>query len=102
MVFKTSLAFKIMQLDYYGWKTIKGLLTIETNQQKPWLWDLCLDGTPIRRGYNDPNQAAFDANKSDVGDERINSILKKIYVPSDLSQWLQAPCEQFQNKQQHN
>jgi hypothetical protein len=97
-----GLVLKIMHAEYYEWPTIKGRLTIEIDQQKPWLWDLCLDGTPLRRGYNDPDKAAFDANRSDVGDPRINSILRGIYAPGDLRVWSQSRSEQASKNNENN
>jgi hypothetical protein len=87
-----------MFADYYAW----GKLSIEKNKHDSWLWDLCLNGTPIKSGYNDPNQAADEAHKKDVGDEEINSILKRHYAPSDLRVWNQSPRKSFQNNHENN
>ena len=77
-------------------------MTIENDQEHPWLWDLCLNGSPLRKGYTDPDQAAFEANAKDVGDPRINSILQGVYVPSDLRNWSPSPLKQFPQNNQRN
>jgi hypothetical protein len=87
-----------MYADYYRW----GKLTIEKDTQNPWLWDLCLNGTPLRKGYIDPNQAAYEANHADVGDSGINSILKGNYAPSDLRVWSQSRGDVFRNNNERN
>jgi hypothetical protein len=87
-----------MFANYYSW----GKLSIEKNKLHPWLWDLCLNGAPLKSGYNDPDQAASEANESDVGDEGINSVLRKHYAPGDLSQWSQSSSKPFQTNHQNN
>ena len=89
---------KRMFSGYYTW----GKFSIEKNKHHPWLWDLCLNGAPLQKGYEDPNQAAFDAHQSDVGDKVKNSILKKYFAPSDLRQWSESPNKHFRNNQQNN
>jgi hypothetical protein len=91
-----------MHSDYYEWRTAKGPLTIEKSHQHPWCWDLCLNGMPIQKGYNDPNQAVVDANKSDFGDETKNSILKGIFVHWDIKQWSTWPSQTVEKKHQNN
>jgi len=86
----------------YRWPTPKGDLTIEKDNEHPWLWDLCFNGAPLRKGYTDPDKAAWEANQSDVGDEKINSFLRNFFAPSDLRQWMQMPARTFQNSNQNN
>ena len=77
-------------------------MTIELDDRSPWKWDLCLDGTPIRKGYTDPNEAAFEANRKDVGDPQINSLLRGLYVPGDLRAWSKTKLVHAEENNQLN
>jgi hypothetical protein len=91
-----------MDSDYYEWPTSRGPVTIERNEESPGLWDLYLNGAPLQEGYNDPDEAAFDANKADFGNANKIYLLKGIYVPSDLSQWRTTPTNNRKKIIQNN
>ena len=90
-----------MFLDYYEWQTLKGPITVEKNHQSGF-WDLCLNGIVLQQGYTDPDQAAYEASKSEFGKGAENSILKGIYVPSELKQWSNSRQRRPQKDNQNN
>lgn len=81
--------------DYYEWRTLKGLVTIERNNSS--FWDLCFNGVVIQGDYNDPNQAAEDASRSE-----INNLILKVPVPWELKQWFTSPSRQLAKNNQNN
>ena len=87
-----------MTSDYYEYKTIKGILTLRL---KGCNWELRLftesnpDGIELRSDYTDPDQAAFDASRSDFGLKELDELLRGVYAPSDLKQWRTSPSTYF-------
>jgi hypothetical protein len=87
-----------MTSDYYEKKTVKGILTL---RRVGCFWELRLfsesnpEGIVLRSDYADPDQAAFDASRSDFGIKELDQFLSGVYVPSDLKRWRTSPSTYY-------
>jgi hypothetical protein len=76
-----------MDSKYYEVDAGKDILSLSKSKTCPGFWDFCFNGILIHSKYTDPDQAAYDFNKGDYGIDWLDTKLKKIYVPSDITQW---------------
>ncbi|HEX5399439.1 MAG TPA: hypothetical protein VFY06_10370 [Verrucomicrobiae bacterium] len=82
-----------MEYDRYLFRSNKGEVVVCPNEERPYLWDLRIDGKLICAAYyRSPEEAALRAYERDLGDEELNKIYVGLRVPSDICQWTRLPA----------
>ena len=85
-----------MESKYYEFDTGKGILSLSKSKTCPGFWDFCFNGIFIHSKHNDPDQAAYDFSKWDFGIDWLDTMLNKIYVPSDITLWRRSKRESLE------